>query len=1189
MRKIFIILLLTFGLKATAQTPQTIYGDFIYPGNIYFNGGLYVPVKDTLNNPRKRVGAQTIRPQDTVGHPVFVPIYTWNGAGWAISSFNGSLYYTKSQLQTAGQAQVHWGNITNIPDSITTQVDTVSTVDQLATYTGASVVLFVTDPYRGGLFVNKGTGITDNILIFSGWHRVYNAEDGVLIDWAGADPTGVENSSPAIAAVIAKYNHCSLRAGATYLLEDSVTIQGKTNFVLDGKGATIKEAESFYSTIVVKQCDGSVIKDLRFDGPEDYAYFLTSDPSSPKQYLYVDSSNIVSVTGLFGQNKRGLITFSSCSNVNLDDWVQEGIFKNGIASNVLGAFGVRTVGYGFVDPTHYLVFGSITKGRVRNAGCPILIGDNTTYISISNNTIDSSYNNGIYISSALWATVTGNTMRKVGGTGIKGRGLGFTIIGNVITNSDLGISVSGNNIEAFYATIPTKYGTNGYSELVANNVIDTVSTRGLDVDFQDGGATHNTTIANNIVQYNASLTDYLLKVNTAGGTQIMGNKLQYSNATIAAYFQRATGDSTQTNIIANNIFRDCAGQALHVQGLKRSLVTGNVFDSLGASALVFDNSTGNKITDNIYKAGTVVHAISANGNNDNYIEGNTGNITADNLTSILLNNYPNVQQNISGTPRLLGQTAISGANIYVANGTTSSANWTQLTPASRTISTTSPLAGGGALTGNLTLSIANAAANGTTKGAATFRAADFNDDGAGLISLDTVNGPSYTKTQALSTFIQNQNAAAQSANFWITGNGVINNTLRVATSSISAAPLQVGTLPSYANLSAIFDGNIQTVPAVSDNHAVTFGQAKDSLNARWSVNGNTVSSGQFLGSNNSANVVIKANNDTAVLINTGKQVFVDSTLTIGDYTYNRKPIPNDPPHVFEVTSEGTTSYLAQFTNYSNSTGLANLHVRKARGTKNAPSGVLYGDLISSWGFRGYGTNNFGPSSGAFIVYARNNFTDSVHGTEIQIQTTAVGANAWHGRTYAFVFGADGSLTIPRSVSTVGDNNVITARALTSYANSWIQFENADSTRRGYMGMFGNTDQLIINADAGSTGTPTVRVTNRMLVNTATDNGSSLMVGGSVSFPIRTVTGSTTVAATDYMLLANNISNIVLTLPAASTCAGRIYVIKKIINNANTVTIQGNGAELIDASNTQVLSTQWASYTIQSNGTQWYIQ
>ena len=57
----------------------------------------------------------------------------------------------------------------------------------------------------------------------------------------------------------------------------------------------------------------------------------------------------------------------------------------------------------------------------------------------------------------------------------------------------------------------------------------------------------------------------------------------------------------------------------------------------------------------------------------------------------------------------------------------------------RTISTTTPLSGGGDLSANRTLSIADAVADGTTKGAATFTASDFNS-ASGVISLDYTNG-----------------------------------------------------------------------------------------------------------------------------------------------------------------------------------------------------------------------------------------------------------------------------------------------------------------------------------------------------------------------------------------------------------------------------------------------------------------
>lgn len=63
-------------------------------------------------------------------------------------------------------------------------------------------------------------------------------------------------------------------------------------------------------------------------------------------------------------------------------------------------------------------------------------------------------------------------------------------------------------------------------------------------------------------------------------------------------------------------------------------------------------------------------------------------------------------------------------------------------PPSIAINTTTPLQGGGDLSVSRTISILDAKADGTTKGAATFKAEDFNDNGSGLISIDYVNGQS---------------------------------------------------------------------------------------------------------------------------------------------------------------------------------------------------------------------------------------------------------------------------------------------------------------------------------------------------------------------------------------------------------------------------------------------------------------
>lgn len=67
-------------------------------------------------------------------------------------------------------------------------------------------------------------------------------------------------------------------------------------------------------------------------------------------------------------------------------------------------------------------------------------------------------------------------------------------------------------------------------------------------------------------------------------------------------------------------------------------------------------------------------------------------------------------------------------------------------PTTRTVSTTSPLSGGGDLSADRTLSIADAVADGATKGAAAFTTNDFNS-ASGVISIDYANGQKASSTQ----------------------------------------------------------------------------------------------------------------------------------------------------------------------------------------------------------------------------------------------------------------------------------------------------------------------------------------------------------------------------------------------------------------------------------------------------------
>jgi hypothetical protein len=99
--------------------------------------------------------------------------------------------------------------------------------------------------------------------------------------------------------------------------------------------------------------------------------------------------------------------------------------------------------------------------------------------------------------------------------------------------------------------------------------------------------------------------------------------------------------------------------------------------------------------------------------------------------------------------------------------------------------------------------------------------------------------------------------------------------------------------------------------------------------------------------------------------------------------------------------------------------------------------------------------------------------------------------------------------------------------------------------------------------------------------------STLSIGGSISGNIRTVSVSDTIKDKDYVIFAAPSSNITLTLPAASNCIGRMYIIKKTINNSSTVTIVSASGN-IEGQTQQVLTNQYQMITIISDGANYFL-
>lgn len=186
-------------------------------------------------------------------------------------------------------------------------------------------------------------------------------------------------------------------------------------------------------------------------------------------------------------------------------------------------------------------------------------------------------------------------------------------------------------------------------------------------------------------------------------------------------------------------------------------------------------------------------------------------------------------------------------------------------------------------------------------------------------------------------------------------------------------------------------------------------------------------------------------------------------------------------------------------------------------------------------------------------------------------------NLWHSGMNTFTFNTSNSRAF--------NINVTSGFATMDF--------RASGARRAYWGF--NTSSLsstfgVATGSAGSeTEVPVITMlsTGLMGVSTGTPT-SSLDLTGSFAASTRTITANRTLDATDFTILANNSGAITITLPTAASCPKRIYVIKKISAASNNVSIQPAGAEFLDGTNTaKILTLQWSSNIIQSNGTSWF--
>jgi hypothetical protein len=103
----------------------------------------------------------------------------------------------------------------------------------------------------------------------------------------------------------------------------------------------------------------------------------------------------------------------------------------------------------------------------------------------------------------------------------------------------------------------------------------------------------------------------------------------------------------------------------------------------------------------------------------------------------------------------------------------------------------------------------------------------------------------------------------------------------------------------------------------------------------------------------------------------------------------------------------------------------------------------------------------------------------------------------------------------------------------------------------------------------------------------TSPNSTLDVRGSMSNNLRIFSVNTSADATDYHLIFSGTSAATLTLPDATTIAGRSYVVKNVSSNASALTIATTSSQTIDGLSSWTLSQSNKTITLISNGSNWY--
>jgi hypothetical protein len=153
--------------------------------------------------------------------------------------------------------------------------------------------------------------------------------------------------------------------------------------------------------------------------------------------------------------------------------------------------------------------------------------------------------------------------------------------------------------------------------------------------------------------------------------------------------------------------------------------------------------------------------------------------------------------------------------------------------------------------------------------------------------------------------------------------------------------------------------------------------------------------------------------------------------------------------------------------------------------------------------------------------------------------------------------------------------------ITTYLGSFGSSSGASSTclRIGTNGFVFDTTANVTDSGANTK----LAVVGRTYLGSNTNATSTVHIGGSLATVVTTTTANLTLDITHYTVIFDGTS-LTATLPTASTCNGRIYV---LVNRNATALTTSIAYQTLTTGVTSTTVTAASSVWLQSNGTSWY--